>query len=592
MAVITICQATFSNVSDLTPSVAPPVDPLDGQVWQDTSVVPPIIRRWDAAKKKWVNATNSVYFQASTPSSLYAIANDIWFDTDDGNKIYTYDGTNWVVKQLGNSALAANSVTANQIAASAVITAKIAANAITAEKIAVNAITAEKILAGAISTDKLAANAVTAAKIAAGTITATQLAASTITTDKIAAGAITATQIAVNAITTDKIVADAITTAKIATGAVTANEIAAGTITAAKIAAGAITATQLAAGAVTAAKIAAGTITATQIAANAITAGKIASKAVTADKISVTDLYAIGAKIGGMTIANDKVYGEITSGSTVWGSGIAPYKANQYSLWVGETNQQKGGATTNAPFKVSQNGTVWTEKLYAGNSMDLYDSTATWKGELFNIFREDGTLKIKQNHHTNGKTILMLDQSGGEAQLVFNYAGSPHGTVYFYSGYNSSTYVGMYHKERNNGAGGAIWRYHVDGKFHIDASTVANAIQCTTLTQTSTIRAKRDWKVVKPGSALKAIKNTQIYTYRLNGFEDLGEQMGLIIEKNCPKEVITPDGSAVNLYSFISLVANAVRELAAQVDEQSSSVDMLVKNLGNILKERSSTCTK
>lgn len=265
---------------------------------------------------------------------------------------------------------------------------------------------------------------------------------------------------------------------------------------------------------------------------------------------------------------------------------------NIYAFWAGETNEKLGSGNTDAPYKVSRNGTVWAKRLYAGNVFDFYDDTATWKGDLLNIFREDGTLKIKQNHHTNGKTILMLDQAGGEAQLVFNYAGAPHGTVYFYSGYNSNTYVGMYHKERNNGAGGTIWRYHTDGKFHIDASTVANAIQCTTLTQTSTIRAKKDWKVVKPGSALKAIKNTQIYTYRLNGFEDLGEQMGLIIEKNCPKEVITPDGSAVNLYSFISLVANAVRELAAQVDEQSSSVDMLVKNLGNILKERSSTCTK
>ena len=303
----------------------------------------------------------------------------------------------------------------------------------------------------------------------------------------------------------------------------------------------------------------------------------IAAKSITAEKIKITDLSALKATIGGMTITNDKIYGEIRSNDTIWGSGLAPYKANQYSLWVGETNQAKGTATTNAPFKVSQNGTAWIDKLYAGNSLDLYESNATWKGNLFNIFREDGTLKIKQNHHDYGKTILMLDQAGGEAQLVFNYAGAPHGTVYFYSGYNSNTYVGMYHKERNNGAGGVIWRYHVDGKFHIDASTVANAIECTTLTQTSTEKAKKDIRVTNPDEALQIIKNSRVFNYTLKGFEDLGEQTGLIIERDCPEEIVTPDGTAINLYSYVSIVCNALKALSKQVDFCANKIDILSK---------------
>lgn len=386
-------------------------------------------------------------------------------------------------------------------------------------------------------------------------------------------------------ITADKIVAKSITAAEIASKTITANEILAGTITANEIAANAITTIKLDAGAVTAAKIAAGTITATQIAANAITADKIASKAITADKINVTDLYAIGAKIGGMVIASNKIYGEINSGGTVWGSGIAPYKQNQYSLWVGETNQAKGTATTNAPFRVSENGTAWIDKLYAGNSLDLYESNASWKGNEWNVFRNDCTWNIKQNHHQYGDLKLVLHPWDGETQVVFNWCSQNHGTVYLYGGYNSTTYVGLYHAERNGGAGGAIWRYQTDGNFHIIAKTIAAAIECTTLTQTSTIKAKKNYKVLKPQSALEAIKKTQIYSYTLKGYEELGEQLGVIIEKECPEQIITPERDAVNLYSFISLVANAVRELAAQVDAQSSSVALLEKALQKIIKE-------
>ena len=386
-------------------------------------------------------------------------------------------------------------------------------------------------------------------------------------------------------ITADKIVAKSITAAEIASRTITANEILAGTITANEIAASAITTIKLDAGAVTAAKIAAGTITATQIAANAITADKIASKAITADKINVTDLYAIGAKIGGMVIASNKIYGEINSGGTVWGSGIAPYKQNQYSLWVGETNQAKGTATTDAPFRVSEYGTAWIDKLYAGNSLDLYESNASWKGNEWNVFRNDCTWNIKQNHHQYGDLKLILHPWDGETQLVFNWCSQNHGTVYLYGGYNSTTYVGLYHAERNGGSGGAIWKYQTDGNFHIIAKTIAAAIECTTLTQTSTIRAKKNYKVLKPQSALEAIKKTQIYSYTLKGYEELGEQLGVIIEKECPEQIVTPERDAINLYSFISLVANAVRELAAQVDAQSSSVALLEKALQKMIKE-------
>lgn len=188
---------------------------------------------------------NTVFYQTSAPVATGRKVNDVWFDTDDGNKMYYWSGTAWTAKQFSTNAIAANAITAALITTGAITAVKLATNAVTADKIYAGAVTVDKIAAGAVDTDKLKANAVTAAKIAVGTITAGCMAANSITAEKISASAITAAKIATNAITSDKIVADAITTAKIAAGAITSNEIAANAITTVKIKAGAITADKI-----------------------------------------------------------------------------------------------------------------------------------------------------------------------------------------------------------------------------------------------------------------------------------------------------------------------------------------------------------
>lgn len=175
--------------------------------------------------------------------------------------------------------------------------------------------------------------------------------------------------------------------------------------------------------------------------------------------------------------------GELERMSDFWTSDI-------YCFWAGETNGKQGSGNTDAPFLVSRNGTVWSKRLYAGDCLDLYESTATWKGTRLNIFREDGSLRIRQNHHDYGDTKVLIEQQNGEAQLVFPYASSNHGTVYFYSGYNSRAYLGLYHAERG-GSGGAIFRYEIDEAFHMIARMIAGQIECTSLTQTSSEKIKK-----------------------------------------------------------------------------------------------------
>lgn len=109
---------------------------------------------------------------------------------------------------------------ADLIVDGAIVTSKIAANAVTANEIAAGSITTVKLAASAVTANELAANAVTAAKIAALAITADKIAANTITGDKIAANAITAAHIQAGTITGDKFYANAIDTAILSAGGI------------------------------------------------------------------------------------------------------------------------------------------------------------------------------------------------------------------------------------------------------------------------------------------------------------------------------------------------------------------------------------
>lgn len=68
------------------------------------------------------NGKNTIYYQTAAPSGGTYKANDIWYDTDDGYKMYVRVGSTWTASQLGSNAIATGAVTATQIA-SAVNTA-------------------------------------------------------------------------------------------------------------------------------------------------------------------------------------------------------------------------------------------------------------------------------------------------------------------------------------------------------------------------------------------------------------------------------------------------------------------------------------
>jgi hypothetical protein len=160
------------------------------------------------AAQTTADGKNKVFRQTSAPTAT--AAGDLWFDTDDDNRIYRWSGTSWVANDLGNNALA--SISAN----------KITAGTIDASVITVSNINAGNISAGTLNADRIASASITGTKIAAGTITASNITSGTITASQIATGTITATQIA----------AGTITTTQLATGTLSANNITTGTLSA------------------------------------------------------------------------------------------------------------------------------------------------------------------------------------------------------------------------------------------------------------------------------------------------------------------------------------------------------------------------
>lgn len=65
-----------------------------------------------------------IFTQTTAPTGMAAgDVGDLWLDTDDGNRPYTWDGTQWVSRRLGNGAIAPNSLVASNVIATGTVSA-------------------------------------------------------------------------------------------------------------------------------------------------------------------------------------------------------------------------------------------------------------------------------------------------------------------------------------------------------------------------------------------------------------------------------------------------------------------------------------
>ena len=113
-----------SQISSLTTAVnskitifyqpGQPTANVTGDIWYDTDADPVTIKRWNGTQ--WIDITTTAlsaaldaagdaqatadgkiktYYQASAPTTGMSVG-DLWVDTDDGNRLYRYSGTQWV----------------------------------------------------------------------------------------------------------------------------------------------------------------------------------------------------------------------------------------------------------------------------------------------------------------------------------------------------------------------------------------------------------------------------------------------------------------------------------------------------------------
>jgi hypothetical protein len=200
--------------ADTTFSGSQPVNPAVGDVWFDSSDSLKL-KRYDgtnwvsmrdlgiaaaqagadaastaaAAAQTTADGKNKVYRQTAEPTGGTYAEGDLWFDTDDNNKIYRRTSSAWTAVQLGGEALAninANKITAGTIDASVITVSNLNAGNLTAGTIAAARITSTSISAADINADRL-----TAGTIASARITSTSISAADINADRITVGTLT-----------------------------------------------------------------------------------------------------------------------------------------------------------------------------------------------------------------------------------------------------------------------------------------------------------------------------------------------------------------------------------------------------------------
>ena len=152
----------------------------NGTAWvniQDTAIAAAAAAA--TAAQSTADGKNKVYRQDAQPSGGTYVSGDIWFDTDDNNKIYRYSGTAWVAVQLGGNALA--NVNANSITAGTIDASVITVSNITASNISTGTLAAERIAANSLDVSVLQAGTLRAGTIYTGDIVASQITSGTIT---------------------------------------------------------------------------------------------------------------------------------------------------------------------------------------------------------------------------------------------------------------------------------------------------------------------------------------------------------------------------------------------------------------------------
>lgn len=432
------------------------------------------------------------YYSPEPPYTKDGKTGDTWFDTDDDNRMYTWDGEKWVSMQFGFDAIkdkaiqttkiGDKAVTWEQIDNLAVTAEKLADAAVTAEKIKDKVIAAEKLVDGCITAEKIKDKVIAAEKLVDGCITADKIKDKVITATKIVDGCITADQIKDAAINGTKIEAAAIGTAHIQNAAIDNAKIANGAIDNAKIGTaaidtvnikdGAIDNAKIANGAITNAKIGTAAIDTTKIENGAITNAKIENGAITNAKIGTAAIDTVNIKDGAINtacIANAAITGALIENGSIGNAHITNGAISSAKIQNGAitnalienaaitTAKVEDGAITNAKISNLDAGKITTGTLNAGRIAigDMTNFATVTATDLNSMLKSNGGTKII---NINGWQSITSASSNRYVLLCDLTASS------FLSGDKVHLYADVYVSSART-VGMGIWFYDSSGTY-------------------------------------------------------------------------------------------------------------------------------
>lgn len=432
------------------------------------------------------------YYSPEPPYTKDGKTGDTWFDTDDDNRMYTWDGEKWVSMQFGFDAIkdkaiqttkiGDKAVTWEQIDNLAVTAEKLADAAVTAEKIKDKVIAAEKLVDGCITSEKIKDKVIAAEKLVDGCITADKIKDKVITATKIVDGCITADQIKDAAINGTKIEAAAIGTAHIQNAAIDNAKIANGAIDNAKIGTaaidtvnikdGAIDNAKIANGAITNAKIGTAAIDTTKIENGAITNAKIENGAITNAKIGTAAIDTVNIKDGAINtacIANAAITGALIENGSIGNAHITNGAISSAKIQNGAitnalienaaitTAKVEDGAITNAKISNLDAGKITTGTLNAGRIAigDMTNFATVTATDLNSMLKSNGGTKII---NINGWQSITSASSNRYVLLCDLTASS------FLSGDKVHSYADVYVSSART-VGMGIWFYDSSGTY-------------------------------------------------------------------------------------------------------------------------------
>ena len=382
------------------------------------------------------------YYSPEPPYTKDGKIGDTWFDTDDDNKMYTWDGEKWVSMQFGFDA----------IKDKAIRTTKIGDNAVTWEQIANLAVTAEKLADAAVTAEKIKDEVIAAEKLVDGCITAEKIKDKVISSSKLIDGCVTAEKIKDAAINGTKIEAAAIGTAHIQNGAIDNAKIANGAIDNAKIGTAAIDTVNIKDGAIDNAKIANGEITNAKIKNGAIDSAKIKKAAI--DTACITNGAITSALIKDGSILNAHIQnGAITSAKIENGAITNALIANAAIT----TAKIKDGSITNAKISDLDAGKITTGTLNAGRIAigDMTNFATVTATDLNSMIKYHGGTKVI---NINGWQTITSASTNRYVLLCAMTASS------FLSGDKVYSYADVYVSSART-VGMGIWFYDSSGTY-------------------------------------------------------------------------------------------------------------------------------